>query len=406
MTAFKIQQFANDGAWCFFADPRALYFEGQHKRTYVGWLNGVGDVLIGHYDHTQDEIRTVTIRRALHQDDHANPSLYIDRLGTITIFYSAHNGTAMFYRRTEKPEDITSFGEEKELPANTDGRHGYTYPNPVYLSDEQKLYLFWRGGNFKPNFSVTTDLPGHAWSPVRTLIQDSGQRPYIRFVGNGKDTIHFSCTDGHPNIEPQNSIYYARYRDGGLYRADGSFIKPMSELPLELSELDVVFDGKAANRNAWIWDIAEDDQGYPVIVYVVFESVHDHRYYYSRWDGEQWMTNEIVAGGHWFPLTVEGTVEKEPYYSGGIILDHANPSVVYLSREVDGVFEIERWQTDDLGVSWSSEPVTSGSSANQVRPYLTRGGDGGQAILLWMNGEYVHFTKYRTSLNAAIPFVG
>ncbi|MDF2815500.1 MAG: hypothetical protein K0Q81_1700, partial [Paenibacillus sp.] len=115
------------------------------------------------------------------------------------------------------------------------------------------------------------------------------------------------------------------------------------------------------------------------------------------------VTNEIVAGGHWFPLTADGAVEKEPYYSGGIILDHSNPSIVYLSREINGVFEIERWHTLDLGMTWSSAAVTSSSSCHQVRPYLTRGSDDGQAVLFWMSGEYVHFTDYRTSLRAAVP---
>lgn len=401
----SIRLFAEDGAWCFFADPRALYYEGEHSRTYVGWLNSVGDVRFGSYDHASGRVESVTIRSALQQDDHANPTLHIDAAGHVTIYYSAHNGKTMYYRRMERAEDIASFGEEKELPVNTDGRHGYTYPNPIYLTEEGRFYLFWRGGNFKPNFSTTVDPEGGEWSPVRTLMMDSGQRPYTRFVSNGRDAIHFSCTDGHPNVEPHNSIYYARYRDGGFYRADGSAIRTIDELPLQLSELDVVFDGRSAGRNAWIWDIALDDEEHPVIVYVVFASLRDHRYCYSRWNGERWVTNEIVAGGPWFPQTAEGQVEREPYYSGGIILDHENPSVVYVSRQVNGVFEIERRQTSDLGATWSHEAITSGSSAHQVRPFLSWGGGPGKAMLLWMSGEYRHYTDYRTSLRAWLPEV-
>lgn len=138
-----------------FADPRALYYLGQHRRTYVGWLNSVGDVWIGYYDHLLDTHESFLIRSSLQRDDHANPSLYIDESGHITIFYSAHNGSKMYYRTTQLPEELFSFGPEMQLPANTDGHHGYTYPNPIYLSAEQRLYLFWRGGNFKPNFSVS-----------------------------------------------------------------------------------------------------------------------------------------------------------------------------------------------------------------------------------------------------------
>ncbi|MZQ86854.1 hypothetical protein GQF01_32570 [Paenibacillus sp. 5J-6] len=390
--------FTLDGAWCFFADPRALYYLGQHRRTYVGWLNSAGDVWIGYYDHLLAAYDSFLIRSALQQDDHANPSLYIDESGHITIFYSAHNGSTMYYRTTSLPEDLSSFGAERQLPANTDGHYGYTYPNPIYLSEENQLYLFWRGGNFKPNFSVCSDLEHGEWSSVRTLIMDSGQRPYIRYASNGKDTIHFSCTDGHPNIEPNNSIYYARYREGAIYRADGSLITQTVDLPLELSEIDVVFDGKEAKRNAWIWDVTEDEQGHPVIAYVVFESLEDHRYYYSRWNGVRWLTNEITTAGRWFPQTPDGVVETEPYYSGGIILDHSDPSVVYLSREVQGTFEIERWSTIDLGVTWVSESITTSSTCHQIRPYLTRGNHDGQAILFWMSGDYTHYTNYRTSI--------
>lgn len=27
------QSFTDNGAWCWFSDPRAIYYEGKHKRT-------------------------------------------------------------------------------------------------------------------------------------------------------------------------------------------------------------------------------------------------------------------------------------------------------------------------------------------------------------------------------------
>ncbi|SDE40368.1 BNR repeat-containing family member [Paenibacillus sp. UNCCL117] len=407
-----------DGGWCFFADPRALYFAGKRRSTYVGWLSAEGDVRVGRYDHALDQFESVLLHAGLHKDDHANPALYIDAEGRITVFYSAHNGPEMLYRTTERPEDLSSFGPEHSLPVNTGGGKGYTYPNPVYLRKERQLYLFWRGGNFKPNFSRCPDLGGNRWSEAETLILDHGHRPYIRFASDGEDTIHFACTDGHPNIEPTNSIYYACYRGGALYRADGARIKAAEELPLTLTEAETVFDGQAAGRNSWIWDIALDERGCPVIAYVVFAATNDHRYCCSRWSGEAWVHSELAAGGSWFPQTPEGETEREPYYSGGMILDHGDPSTVYVSRPVNGMFEIERWHTPDRGVTWSSEAVTSGSPSNQVRPFLTRrsapsaasqtgagaAGAPGQAdplLLFWMSGDYLHYTDYRTVLKAA-----
>ncbi len=50
-----------DGAWCWFADPRAVYFEGKHKRTYTGWVDRYGDVCIGYYDHDTRQVDTKVI---------------------------------------------------------------------------------------------------------------------------------------------------------------------------------------------------------------------------------------------------------------------------------------------------------------------------------------------------------
>ena len=51
----------------------------------------------------------------------------------------------------------------------------------------------------------------------------------------------------------------------------------------------------------------------------------------------------------------------QPYYSGGITLDHESPDTVYLSRQVDGVFEIETLRTPDGGTTWSSTAITAAS---------------------------------------------
>ena len=44
--------------------------------------------------------------------------------------------------------------------------------------------------------------------------------------------------------------------------------------------------------------------------------------------------------------------ETEPNYSGGIILDHSDPSRLVLSRSINGVFEIEIWTTPNDGLTW------------------------------------------------------
>ena len=395
-----------DGAWCWFADPRAVHFAGNHDRTYAGWVNSRGDIVVGQFDHASAHITEVVVRKRLERDDHANPALWIAADGRITVVYTKHAGEAFYARTTEQPEDITVWRAERVFRPNAGkyGRNNYCYPNPYRLTAENdRVYMFWRGDHWKPTMSVSDD-GGMTWSEGRIVLMRGGStthnRPYLKAESNGRDTIHLAFTDGHPRNEPQNSIYYARYRGGRFERADGSTITLLAALPFVPRSGDVVYDGKKTDVRAWIWDVAEDAKGHPVIVYARLPQEREHRYHYARWDGQRFVDHEICIAGPWFPATPSGRREREPHYSGGVVLDHEDPNVVYVSRHVDGVFEIERWQTHDLGKTWTSSPVTENSKHHNVRPFVVRNrGTSGPAVL-WMcvDGEY---TKYRTSLRMA-----
>jgi hypothetical protein len=146
-----------------------------------------------------------------------------------------------------------------------------------------------------------------------------------------------------------------------------------------------------------VWDIAIDERGSPVIVYTVFPSEDDHRYRYARWENGEWLTHELTEAGSAFPRKGRG-VSRETFYSGGIALDPSSPNVVYLSRPVDGVYEIERWVTGDGGSSWEAQPVTAGSSVDNVRPVVPIGRASGDPIVLWMAGVYYRYDIFGTSI--------
>ncbi len=403
-----------DGAWCWFSDLRAIH---RNKKTYFGYVNSFGNIEIGVYDHKSGKIVTKILHSFLQKDDHANPSLLFLPDGRLMVFYTKHSNCCgaqppyeMFYRISDKPEDISEWSQEMTTGQNTRGFAAYCYSNPVRLTDESnKIYLFWRGGNFRPNFSTSDDL-GKTWTSAKTLInhkkKENNVRPYVKIASNGKDKIHIAFTDGHPRVENQNSIYYMAYKKGNLLKANGDKIASLNEIPVAPRDAHVVYDGRETGQKAWIWDVAEDKNGHPVLVYAVFPDDDNHLYYYSRWDGKKWKTHELVNSGKWFPETQEGQTEKEPNYSGGIILDHENPSVVYLSRKKNGVFEIEKWQTGNNGKSWKVYPVTSGSENDNVRPFAIRGAETGNPLqLLWMNNhKYIHFTDYHASVRGNLPY--
>ncbi len=408
------KNFTADGAWCWFSDPRAVYYHGAKEQTFAAWVDSSGNIFIGAFDHGTQEITTFILHEKLERDDHDVPSILVRNDRRIVVFYSRHGKDDYYLRISENPEDITSWQPRRQLFLNeneiypADMLRTYCYSNPFQLSAEKgRIFLFWRGLDHKPCISISDDN-GETWSKGRILISPrdtyKNQRPYLKYASNYQDKIHFAFTDGHPRNELTNGIYYACYRDGAFYRADGSFINALDSLPFDTRAADLVYDARLTNVRAWVWDVAEDVLGFPVIVYTRLPAETDHRYHYARWNGKEWLDHEIVPAGKWFPQTPPGTSEREVHYSGGIVLDHGDPNVVFLSRPVNGIFEIERWQTEDLGKSWKSEAVTQNSKQNNIRPFVVLNSKQGHGPhLLWMNFErYVHYTDYRSAIKMDI----
>jgi hypothetical protein len=383
-----------DGAWSWFADPRAIRFN-QH--TYVGWVARDGDIKVSAFDHGLLSRTTALVAPAVQVDDHANPALQILPDGRIRVYYSAHTGSQLWYRTSLAPEDVSAWEPARTMPTNTSGGRGYTYPNPINLPDEQATYLFWRGGNYNPTFSIQAD-GSDAWTAPRTLISVPNQRPYVKYDSNDSDSIAVAFTNAHPREAADVNIYFAAYRDGALHRADGTPIGTLSA-PITPAAADKVYDGA---ENAWVHDVAIGPDGRPVIVFAAFPSQTDHRYMYARWTGSEWAVHQITpAGGSFNPQA------NEYYYSGGITLDHEDPSRVYLSRQIGDVFEVETWTTPDGGVSWPEtevSAVTAGSTVKNVRPVSPRGLTPfwSDLSVLWMRGVYNSYIDYHTSITTIL----
>jgi hypothetical protein len=366
---------------------------GRAPAHYIGWLDTVGDVRVAAQDQDTGLQTVAVLRHGLGVDDHGSPALLMRADGRLQVFYSAHNGAHMYYRLADAPEDVSPWGPALSLGTNTPGALGYTYPNPVQLLGEGgRIHLFWRGGNWQPTFSTSPD--GLSWSAARTLIHVAGQRPYVKVAGDGQQRIHVAFTDGHPRNLP-TSVYYARYRNGAWSHADASHICTVAQLPFAPRQADVVYDVAQRHFRAWVHDVAFDAEGRPLIVYAIFRSATDHRYHYARWTGSAWEDHFVTFAGSF--IDADGA---EVQYSGGITFDHEDPRVVYLSRRVQGQWEIARWRTGDGGSSWTHTAITSGSPVKNVRPITPRGQHGGELNVLWMRGAYRNYRDYQTTITA------
>ncbi|MDX6200361.1 MAG: hypothetical protein QOJ79_3512, partial [Actinomycetota bacterium] len=326
----------------------------------------------------------------LQNDDHANPSVLALPDGRVTYFWSAHNGLFMYYRTTTTAGDVHSFGPLRTLPVRPTGDRLYTYSNPVLLPAEgNRLYLFWRSQYTHQAFATSDDLGVH-WSPARILLEEPGQRPYVKYAANS-DTIGIAFTRSHPD-ESRTGIYYMSYWHDAFFRADGTAIGGVDDLPFAPSQTELVVDPDVIGGSAWIMDVALEADGNPVIVYVATGELH--RYHYVRWDGTHWHDTTMTDAGP--PITTGG---REPSYSGGISLDHSDPTTAYLSRRVGDRNVVEKWHTADGGTTFTSEPVAQDLTLDNLRPVVPIGLTPEDSVrALWMAGSYRYFTDFVTSI--------
>lgn len=401
----------NDGAWCWFSEPRAIQMNGK---TYTGWVKKDGSIEMGELDGSSNPAKTFMLHSKLQYDDHNNPAFLTMPDGRLAGFYNTHGNDDLFLRITENAGDISAWTPFRRLGMRDKAKGGWgmTYVNPVRLTDENnKIFLFFRGSDYKPNLSTSTDL-GQTWSKPVTVVSRTGKadsnRPYGRYWDDGKGRIDMIFTDGHPRNEKTNRVFFMRYDDGAFRKADGTKIATLDQLPLHPDKADVVYD--ASQGRGWIWDVCDGKDGNPVIVYTRLpgdtkETIgRDHRYHYARWDGKKWVDHEIAKAGGWFPHTVTGKVESEPHYSAGISLDKNNPNIVYYAAPVNGKFEIFRAETADGGATWKKTAVTQNSVNDNVRPITVRHADDSSPRVMWMNlRSYPHFVKFDCSIRMDRP---
>ncbi|MDQ1630635.1 MAG: hypothetical protein QOC80_607 [Frankiaceae bacterium] len=403
-----VASLVDDGAWCWFQDPRAVHHVGARDRTYVGYVTSTGDIDVVSADNGTGQLVHTTLHPAFQADDHASPGIVVLPNGIVAVFYSAHGGQQMFYRLSVRPEDVSAFGPERTVGTNTVGTSGYTYANPIYLPAEGRTYLFFRSADNRPAVTWSADL--RTWSKATDLIypdkSGAAARPYVKYGTNGRDAISIAFNDGHPRDVPTNSVYVAVLRGGVLHSADGTPLAAVdparvggavTPLPLHSARLRPVYDGAGAGGKAWVHSTALDADSRPVVAYATFPrdttpTDTDHRYRYAAWNGTAWNDREFARAGGSI-----ATTGGEDDYSGGMDLDHNDPSVLYAARQVGSVFEVERWHTPDLGRTFEAPTrLTPGATEKNVRPVVPWGPPGDVKVL-WMSGRYDHWrAQYRT----------
>ena len=395
-------QVAAEGAWCWFAVPRALHYEnkeGTINKTYIGYIDIHGNIKAMQYDFQKKEQEEVLIRSYFQPDDHNNPTFLVLPDERIMIFYSRHTDEPCFYYRVSRiPRDITTLGEEKRIET----KNNTTYPSPFILSDDpEHIYLCWRGIGWHPTIAKLSlpddkDEVDVVWGPYQ-IVQSTGARPYAKYMSNGKDKIYLTYTTGHPDNELPNFLYFNYIDIKTLQLTDvrGTVLSTIADGTFKVNKTgdyakqypSTVVDNPS--ERDWVWQIASDRNGNPVIAMVrISDNKESHDYYYAKWNGHEWKKTFLInAGGHFHQ-----TPNLEKCYSAGMAIDPSNVNEVYCSLPVEGkygkVYEIVRFIMSEDGEVISKEAVTKDSQLNNVRPYMIPASEGTPLRLTWMYGNY------------------
>lgn len=413
IVSFAADVVTKEGAWCWFADPRAIHFadaEAGIDASYIGYIDVHGNVKATQIDWKNNKRTEVLVRSYFQPDDHNNPTFIVLPDKRVMIFYTRHTDEAkIWYRISQKPGDITMLGEEKYLTT----KNNTTYPSPFILSDDpDHIYLCWRGINWHPTIARLTmpdenDNCSFDFGP-KQIVQSTGARPYAKYYSNGKDKIYLTYTTGHPDNEMPNWLYFNvidinKGNDPILKDIKGTTLKKVADGPFNVNKTDsyaksypyTVVD-KTANCRNWVWQIATDKDENPVIALTHIDNAKTtHVYHYARWTGSAWRDTWVQYGGHAFHQNWNST---EKCYSGGMALDPDSINNLYLSIPTkdgvynkDGVYEIWKYVIGDDGKVVSQAQVTKNSEKNNMRPYILNGSVGSKARLAWMNGDYYYW---------------
>jgi hypothetical protein len=401
----------NDAGWSWFEGPRALL---DACELQVGSVAGgrtadgearEGDVDVATLDLATGTTRVDTLAEDLDPDDHNSPALLELPGDRQVAMFTRHRQDGQVRRATRAP----GVRHWRTLPALVSPLGRLSYSNLAYLADEGAIYDVTRAELTATVLRSTNR--GASWQWVGPLVQEAGERPYVRLADDGLGRIDVATTDGHPKeVEQGSSLYHGYVADGSLHTTDGQVVGPVGSGTAP-SRLTLVHQGDDQHR-VWVQDVEQGLAG-PVIAYSIRDTtpgLAPHQrltYWYARWTGSAWETHEVAFAGS--PIGFD-----EEHYAAGAVLDPADPSRLVLSTNVDPVtgeptldedgdahHELFEARTADGGETWTFTPITDGSTVDHVRPEITDAVGGHQA-LVWMSGAYDGWLTYATEARAIV----
>lgn len=415
----------DNGAWCWFQDERVIVDRQRGRILVSSVANGAGDggdTRAGDVDVACLEIATGQVSRfvlhaGLQADDHNTAALLLRPDGRYLAMFGSHGGIGKRESKLSRWRvSVSPGGFQNWTPEQTHEHHDWmTYSNLHYLreniSGKGRVYNFSRSNNYDPNVMISEDM-GSTWHRAGKLLTEggTGDRPYVIYASDSK-TVHLVATERHPR-DFDTSAYHAMVQKGSLLSLnskilDDSLLDESASSTrdmLPILQAGTLVGGVEMHR-VWPVDLEVDKSGSPVIVLQARadNNPNDHRFFYTRWDGNTWRVSQLAyAGGSLY--------SRESDYTGLAAIDPDDPATVYISTNVDPVtgtpligddkqqhYEIFRGRTTDNGAKWKWTPITKGSKVDNLRP-MVPAWDQQHTALLWFRGTYQTYQRYNTEV--------
>lgn len=397
-------------AWSWFEDERVVFTDGGTSLTTSAVLGegagtpAPGTVVLSEVDLTSGARRLVELG-AGEADDHNSASIYEAPTGELTTAWTRHTLDNLVRTQRQRTD-----GSWLRLPPVDLGSRA-TYSNLRSAADEAGravLYDFVRGERFDPEVIASADL-GRTWERLGRVLRDpldgAFSRPYVQYSPVHGGRIDLVATETHPR-DSQTSVYHGFIRDGRLYDSAGTLLGPLGSA-VPVTALTRVW-APSGDERAWTADVAVDPvTERPTVVFSTRWSASDHRYWFGRWSGSVWETEEIAHAGRALSAT-------ESDYTGLITLDPSDASHVVLSSDVHPVTgtplisasdDQAHWELWDgrrtPSGSWTWAALTADSRTDNLRPVLAADPSGASA-LAWLRGRYTSYTRYDVDVVAVI----
>jgi len=402
-------EFNDNGGWCWYQDERVIV-DREAGKLIIGSVasgdNRNASVEVTHWDIASGHSDRYHLDKMKYADDHDAPSIVMKPDGGYVAMWAGHDDDCNSYYRVY---DGTRWSDREAFAwPQCSIPHGkrVTYAN-IWLIDDY-IHSYVRSIDTNPHHLYSGD-GGRSWKLAGRLTSTPRLgyvAGYYKYWGNNTDRIDFFGTEAHPR-DNDNSLFHGYIQNGAIHDSKGGVIDDnfMDTSARSVDAYTSVFQtGTLINgirlEHMWNADLVRYEDGTVAAIGTgrvtgTGSDDPDKRLLYFRFDGNRWTTTYLAKAG-------SKLYKKEQDYTGLGALDPDNPRIVYISTPYDrrtdegdfyGNKEIWRGVTCDDGATFQWEPVTTNSTAHNVRPVVPKW-DRTHTALLWLRGTYSSAQSY------------